>query len=364
MKKSFFLLLIAAVFLPVSVSAADGGGVIGEKITPFKPVFLSGEGVEFVPQGGDKTQCWVLAVFFQLPDGDLHEMEIMLGSTMGELGKVVFVSGAPEAVLRDHAALLPASLRDTNIAFDSGNNIARRVLPGNVVLPFAVLADCTGEIVWMGEPLEFADIFPSVAAGDYDNSKRKKAVQYYSELAAAIRTGNFPNVRKTAETILAAEPANPTAVQALMFFMEQSGDIAGAWQVLDQAMTESPESLFLAMQALNFGARHGEIAAGVLAKVKAENFISGTERQKLAAAFMLLNGYGFEIRAVDMAQQLLESVSVDTPEVLEFKALCAYRMGDLERAVTMQKTACNGAEVTDDMLQRLEFYETLFKRLQ
>ena len=359
------LLLCTIVLLQTmyTVAASDGGGAIGDKLTPFKPSFISGGSIEFNPESQEISRGWVLAVFFQLPDADLQEMETLLTGIMGEYGKVVFLSGAPQSILNDYVRLLPADFLQMHIAFDGGNRIAKRVLPGNVVLPFAVLADVTGEIVWMGEPMEFADVFPAIVSGTYSTDIRKKSVALYAELAGAIRSGNFPNVRKTAEAIIAIEPANPTAVQALMFFLEQSGSIPEAWQVLAAALQTKPESLFLSMLALNFGARHSEMAETVLDNIRHDIFLCATDRQKLSAAFMLLNGYGFEIAAVDMASAILDTLPPQKSEVLEFKALCSYRQGDLAAAVKFQEAACAAAGSSNpDMQKRLTFYKTLAER--
>ena len=363
MKKIFYCLLAFLGTIHV-LCADDGGGRIGENLQPFQPGIIRGTRVFFNDARTEVPMEFLLVVFFRSPDADLQEIELILQESMAGRGNIVHLSGAPADMLQSYCSNLPAGLEFMTVAYDHGDAIAKRVLPGNVVLPFAVLADRTGEILWMGEPMEFPDVFPAITAGTYDNSKRAAAIPYYSNLASAIRSGKLETVRTAAAPILQMEPENPTAVQALMFFLEQSGNTAEAWQILQNAMDAAPESRFLTMLAINFGTRELNYASVIPGMVKKEVIAGGSDREKLSAAFLLLNGYGFEITALDLAEEILASVKEITPEVLEFRALCAYRHGNPAAAAEFQKQAIDLSVLPDDgMNKRLEFYQTLAARM-
>ena len=178
----------------------------------------------------------------------------------------------------------------------------------------------------------------------------------------AVRSGSLRDVRTVCALMMEIEPANCTAVQAMMFFLENSGDAEGAWELLSGKIADFPGDKFLMMTAFNFGAMHSEYAGRVTGLAETAGLPEFSDYEKRAVCFMLLHGYWFDLGALRLADALLKTMDGDDPEVLELKALARYRAGDPAGAVSYQQRASETGSAAAGAAERLDFYRTLEKQ--
>ncbi len=232
------------------------------------------------------------------------------------------------------------------VAMDDGGSTTQAYMPSEVAgIPYAFLVGRDGKVVWHGSPLDPAleKVLPDVIGGSYDVAAAKAAASVEQEVAKRFQTlemafqlGQREAVWEGVVDILRIDPANETAMQ-----------------VLTSLYVDDPKrgDVFRKTIRDHIGKHKGNARAmQSVARTLCENDDLSTRTPDLA---------------IEAGRAAYEAAGQRDRRTIETYAQALYQIGDLDRAIALQKDAVAAAPETDrEISQRVLEHYQLCKKLQ
>ncbi len=281
--------------------------------------------------------------------------------------KVLAISGEPAKSFEEFAGKHP-EIKFT-LARDPDYLVSRQTIPGDILLPVAVIANGTGKIVWAGDAGEVPDALTSIYGGTYDESARRKIMPLYSALSAAVRTGSVNEVASVTERMLDLEPTNLAAIQARLFVHESNAELDKGWKFLQRHRERNPKEPLWYALSVSYGARNAEYAAGGVecAQDFLKRFPQAGAEEVTSMAWDLVNGYAYSLPALEAVRTLMKQAPQDSWRAEAVRALLGYRECNLEAAKKHQDNAvklASAAQVNTAQLEGLRQVAAFFAGLR
>lgn len=291
-------------------------------------------------------------------------------------GKLSLMAVTPDSV-RDGQLFLEA-FPEFQIPFgvDEKRSITANYMRGSLLYPMAFLIDRDGRILWNGEAVDLAEAVNRYCAGTLDVDVQKKIAPMIDELQTLLRDDNDRRAAWLAESILAADPGNPTTLRLRLFFLERSERAADGWKLLAEEMRKLPTLPRLYFMALDLAMRNAVLQNKIapLVQTYLDSVPANADSDNLMA-WTLLNRAPGSSAALTAAGKLLARMPAPPGEnsdallaaQLTTRALYAYRLGKVEEARTLQQQAVEswrkgGVEYAlPEAEQQLEYYNTVLQ---
>lgn len=232
------------------------------------------------------------------------------------------------------------------VAIDDDGATTKAYMQEDVVgIPYAFLVGRDDKVVWHGSPLDPAleKIIPEVIGGKYDVNAAKKAADLEQEVAKRFQTlemayqlGQREAVWEGVIDILRIDPANETAMQILTSLYADDPKKAEAFRTCIRDHTSKHKTNVKAMLAL--------------AQTLSDHEDLSTRMPDLA---------------LEAAKSAYEASGQRERDAVEVYARALYQIGDLDRAMSLQKDAVAlTPESERETPERVLKYFELCKKLQ
>jgi len=232
------------------------------------------------------------------------------------------------------------------VALDDDGQTTRAYMPSEVMgIPYAFLVGRDGKIVWHGSPLDptLEKIIPDVVSGKYDVAHAKKAAEIELEVAKRFQTlelayqlGQQEAVWDGVVDILRLDPANETAMQILVTLYADDPKKAEPFRKWAKDYITGQKSNVQAMVKL--------------AETLGDHEDLATRTPDLA---------------LEAAKAAYEASAQRDAHAVEVYARSLYQIGDVDKAISLQKDAVTLAAGEDkETAQKVLDFYLLCKKLQ
>ncbi len=287
------------------------------------------------------------------PSGTLASVRAVAKSASAELDSFASANG-PFAI--------PVAADDNMKTFKAFSEL-------ETLLPYAVVADKGGRVLWSGHPTEIDSVIARMSDGSFSVESQRKISALRKELQFAIKAGLPEVVSNVSDKILAISPRDTIAIQAKLFAFENQGRNADAASFLAKACAANPKDDELRLQLLGLHLRQDNIAACNAAADKyAEDFKDSPEALLRLAAFLLDNSpFGslpleLTLSSARAAVDGLKAGAAADKKAGAFETLAKalYYAGAIDHAILWQSKVCElrkGGRFEPPSKRVLEYYQ-------
>lgn len=142
------------------------------------------------------------------------------------------------------------------LAVDSERKLTPLFMAGSMLYPMGFVCNSEGKVLWNGEAVDLTEAVDNIFRNRSNVQTNRKISLLIDDMQQRMRTGELRPLRQTADKIFKLDPANPTALRMLSFILENSGDINGAWQLIQSRIEAAPGTLRLYYTAVDLMRRH------------------------------------------------------------------------------------------------------------
>ena len=222
------------------------------------------------------------------------------------------------------------------VGVDPDNSTGETYMKGVGGIPHAFIVNKEGIVVWQGHPMDgLDDALAQVVDG----------------------TWNLEKARAEAEAAGATERIQQQMMEAL-----QAGELDKAIGLLDELAKADPDdaSPYLFKMQLLFGSDRGDEARNVGREAVKAFHDGAPQLNEIAWGILELPPTQRDLAtALDAADRALELTENKEAPILDTAALAAYYLGDLEKAIALQKLAVDLSPDGDPAIQAtLDYYQS------
>ncbi len=284
------------------------------------------------------------------------------------------VSGEKVTVLavarntRDVAADALRTFQPRNLVLLAENDqktVFREYAFGEVIIPFSVIIDKEDTVLWKGAPTDIESTLKRIRSGKYSRQTQMKIEQFRNDLQSGVQAGLPEVILRSADGILALDPADTIAIQAKLYVLQGRNRTDLAKAFLLERVKAVPDDLTLRIVLLNFliqsGDREGFRTA--FKDAAALNFgLGGTAR---LLSFVLDNApfAWLPMKEVKLLSLSLSHSSLYRAEYWVIQARAAYLCGEIDSAIKYQEDAAKFQPDNAEIKDVLNYYQSI-KALQ
>jgi peroxiredoxin len=217
------------------------------------------------------------------------------------------------------------------VACDSERNTSGPYLQGSRgKLPYAVVLDKTGAVVWKGEPgTTLPRVVQRVVAGTLDGEKAKKIAELQTTVDEGVMLKNFGQASADADKLLEADPSNEKGITAKLRYLQNEKESAKAKAFVEQILPridDAPGALNLVAWELatheNLAMRHPALA--LRAARRAVEKSEGADGAILDTLARAQHECGLDEQAIETQTKAVAVPDTDEKELEKMKAALAY----------------------------------------
>lgn len=358
-----FFPLWAALLIPADLSAVESGGrlaasSVAEKAVPVivKPAPES-PGYEiflfFDALSPDALPC--LQMLDALPD---------LFSGSGKTFRVLAVARNRKEALKGLCGKIDPEFLSIYAENETGG-VFREFAAGDVLIPFvAVVRD--EKLLWKGAPSDLEGVLSRILSGKFSLSTQIRIELLRKELQNAVQAGLPEVILRSADSILAVDPADKTAIQAKLYVYDGRGDEKSAVRFLLDRCKLAPDDPVLRLMLLNSLIFSG--ARSAFRRQLIQSLSDFSKQPEILARILAftLNNAPFGWIPLDgtssAAAEIAASVKRKDPGKKDaarcgILARLAYLSMDIEHAISWQTLACRDKD--PDAQTVLEYYRSV-----
>lgn len=343
--KKFVLFALLAVVLPAF--ALRPGDKIGNPefplkwidCTPFKIGELSKEEKAVMPQ------LRVLVFMFTRSDSSNQIIRMLEQLRMQYRDKLMIAAITPDTEF--DAGLFKKANPDVRVrlAVDSDRKLTPFFMSGSMLFPMGFICDTDGKVLWNGEAVDLAEAVTAIFRGQSNIQRNRQISLLLDDMQQRMRTGEIRPLRQTADKIFKLDPANPSALRMLSFALENSGDIAGAWELLNSRLKAAPGILRLYYTAIDMMRRHPHLRRQLPEIVAKYYEHASTGGELVTFGEALLMNFAGDVTVLEVVSKqfsaksdfVSELPSADRARYCMMIARLRYLVGDLEGALKWQQ---------------------------
>ncbi|MBE6391000.1 MAG: hypothetical protein E7042_02190 [Lentisphaerae bacterium] len=232
------------------------------------------------------------------------------------------------------------------LAVDSERKLTPLFMAGSMLYPMGFICNAEGKVLWNGEAVDLAEAVEKIFHNQSNVQDNRKVSLLIDDMQQRMRTGEIRPLKQVADKIFKIDPVNPTALRMLLFVMESSGDIDGAWKLISERIKASPAALRLYYTALDMIRRNPRL------RNQLPQIISGFYRQNvnstdfIAFTETVLLSFSGDADALEVVFKQMfgkrkrpELSAAENARYDMVRARLRYLVGDLDGAVGYQQKA-------------------------
>ena len=372
MKRIFFLLFTVAVMPLWALRPGDKVGKVDFRLkwidcTPFEIGEVSKEKKAMLPQlrtlvfmfTRSESSNQIIRMLEQLRLQHRHNLLIGVITPDPEHEAKIFRKAHPDVRVR--------------FAVDSERKLTPLFMAGSMLFPMAFVYDADGTVLWNGEAVDLPEAVENILKRKNDVKRQREVSLLLDDMQQRMRSGEFRPLNQCAEKIFKLDPANPSALRMILFVLENSGDPAAAWALLNRRIEAVPGTLRLYYTAVDMMRRYPQLRRniGPIADKFYRNSTSAGDR--ITFSENLLLNFAGDVNVLEVIQNQLSVKDFDKNLTVLDKgrfymafARLRYLLGDLEGALAYQQksvdafAASNARHPARDIaLVQLKFYHKL-----
>ena len=369
--KKFLVCFLAAAFAVQALALRPGDNAVDlGKVT-----WIRGAGFDCAGKVQDKTAVKPLRmVVFLLCRASGSDTTVrMLDELLKKYPALKIAVLTPDPVLDARELLkdFPASGADFGI--DVERKTTPQYMAGSLLFPMAFLIDERGVVIWCGEAVDAPEAVENFYAKGLDPDTQRRVAVAMDQLQMLLRGGSEREMSRCVEEVLSLEPGHPGALRIRVFVLEQSGRYQEALALLMREIEKSPKLTRLYVSAFDLIRRHRELDDKLSSLLDSFGKSVTLPEHLNAMAWALLNSFDFNIAALEYAKKFYTLAAAQLADSLPLEmtaALLAYRLGDLDQAISHQEKACSILEKSADKSgisacrERAEFFRRAKKLSQ
>ncbi len=349
----------------------------GDEAMELNVRFLQGAGRPLKHDGNERFPELKAVVFLMTRAANGAETVRLLAGLQRSCGNEVGITViTPDPMADAERFLQNFPELKTAFAVDEKRSVTANYMNGSLLYPMAFLIDGAGRIVWNGEAFDLAEAVERYRAGKLDPETQKKIAPMLDELQTLLRDVNERRTAYLVDSILRADPGNPTALRLRLFLLEHQGRAAEGFDLVSAEIRKSPELARLYFMALDLAMRHPELSGKIsMIADQYDTAVAPNHDSDNLMAWTLLTRAPEESAALIAASRLVTrpaALGTAPPLPLQAaqlttKALLAYRLGKVDEARNLQKEAVDlwqqaeRKQEAEEARRRLEYYETVQK---
>lgn len=371
MKKFILFSMLTAA---LTVMALRPGDMIGKPefrlkwidCTPFKVGELTKEEQAVMPP------LRILVFMFTRSENSSQIINMLEQIRLKYRGKVMVAAVTPDT--EHDAKIFHKANPDVRVrlAVDSERKLTPLFMAGSMLYPMGFICNAEGKVLWNGEAVDLAEAVEKIFRNQSNVQDNRKVSLLIDDMQQRMRTGEIRPLKQVADKIFKIDPVNPTALRMLLFVMESSGDIDGAWKLISERIKASPAALRLYYTALDMIRRNPRL------RNQLPQIISGFYRQNvnstdfIAFTETVLLSFSSDAEALEVVfgqmfgkKKRPELSAAENARYDMVRARLRYLVGDLNGAMAYQQKAVDAfksapqSRGTVVAQAQLEFYRKL-----
>ncbi len=228
-----------------------------------------------------------------------------------------------EQTARDFA--MKYAVSGLNIGLDNNSKTTKNFMKNSILVPRVFLINDERKIIWVGEPMDFPEVFKQVRTGKFNEDNAREIYEITVKLITALQSANTRGIIIYSNKILELDPANAFAIRTRLFTFERSNDTSEAVKFiagLTQKAPKNPTLYFTQMELmLNTNAAPKDYHAVYQAIMK--NFSSDSTVMLDFVRFML-NRVPFACMAPKILQQAAKNAETSMPKDIQARDKAGY----------------------------------------